>query len=646
MPEPNGGDNGPDEESGAEARQAEAPKPRHQALTSALAVMAALAALASCLLNGSSALALAVPVIFCGAGLFLFPPRGRVHGVVLLCVLLGLAFAALSLLPATLAGRPPAWRTNLVENWGFILPATISAQPFLTQGALITVSVACCWFFWLAGMRLPAGSRRHALRTVALGIMTIAALSLAEHFGWIKLGWPLGGERPPVHMGPFINRNYLSSICAVGCVLFAALAHDAHLNRSLSWLGYAVAVLVPFAAIVINTSRGGLLLFCLGIVLWVATSGMRKGFFRKLAVNASLIFCGAAVLMVFGGGAGAKLMEQGIDRELSSEGARVSIYEQTLSLAAGSPLAGIGLGNFDSVFSLHHTLPALTDRITHPESDWLWWMSEAGIPALVCALVAGLWLVQAGIGRRRSRDASHSTRLDQRLRNAAGIAFALALIHGLFDTPLHNAGYALLVLLLGACAVSPRRQRTDSGLATRLAFRLLGLAVLAVGVAHASTALGRPVLPGRPAMRHQRQVIDDLMSLEKPQEALARLNQLILLAPLQWDLYYRRGLLRLALNHGSSGALADFGRARVLEPNNATICLEEGNLWLRHDPALAIIPWREFVRRRNDSWSYSYVLGLSRDYPALVQRLLPSACAAHGPVAGGAGRPARARSAP
>src|SRR5437899_6588133 len=68
-------------------------------------------------------------------------------------------------------------------------------------------------------------------------------------------------------------------------------------------------------------------------------------------------------------------------------------------------------------------------------------------------------------------------------------------------------------------------------------------------------------------------------------------------APLDWELYYLRATAEIGQREPAQKALDDFRRARFLEPNSEAVPLQEGFVWLRVRPDLALVAWREALRR-------------------------------------------------
>ena len=579
-------------------------------------------AIAACMLNAGSAISLALLTLFTGLGLVLAPPKCQLPSFLRWCFFLCVVTSAFSLLPANWFGELPKWRRSLLADWGIPLPDSLSPQPALSLGGLLTFATAGWWFILILGSRMNESSRRLTLRGITLGIYLIAALALAQKFGWLNLHWPLGSTPNSTDLGPFSNRNHFSSLCAIGCVLGAGMAHDAFGQKSRSFLLYAAGILIPFTGIVINSSRAGLLLFFVGLTLWLTTGSVRRGFFRKLAVTASLVFGAASILIVFGGGSGARLAEVGFDQE--TLGGRWPIFCQSFALATQAPLIGIGLGNFNSVFALTHTLPISTARFVHPESDWLWCWIELGLVGLLPLALALLWLLFVSFPSSDSHKQRRHHVHDRRLRTVACIGLLLAVLHGLVDVPLHRFGFSAIVLVLAACAIPGRKLKTDSHLASRLAYRAIGLCLLALGSTQVMALRDQPLFTNESSTSIRKTQIQALVSSGKHFEALQACNRALHFTPLDWSLYFQRGFLKLQLRKPSADALDDFNRARALEPKNINLCQEEAAFWLKFEPSMAIVPWRSLLERTNNAAFFGSMLHLAHPHPTLalnVQKL-------------------------
>src|SRR5205085_530010 len=83
-----------------------------------------------------------------------------------------------------------------------------------------------------------------------------------------------------------------------------------------------------------------------------------------------------------------------------------------------------------------------------------------------------------------------------------------------------------------------------------------------------------------------------------------------------WQPYFLRAIGKVGAKHPPGDALADFRRARFLEPNAYEVPYEEGIVWLGSDPNLAITAWREALRRAGPQRGevYGRMLALATQY--------------------------------
>ena len=81
--------------------------------------------------------------------LLLFDPPRHSLGPWLNAILIALlVVASLSFLPASWFFQP-GWRTALINDFGIKLPATLSPQPWITLGCLISFGAGLAWFYYV-----------------------------------------------------------------------------------------------------------------------------------------------------------------------------------------------------------------------------------------------------------------------------------------------------------------------------------------------------------------------------------------------------------------------------------------------------------------------------------------------------------------
>ncbi len=547
--------------------------------------------------------------------------------------LLGLAaFAGLGLLPAGWFGPLESWRVHLTQDWNIPLPATLSPDWYGTLEGWMVLLAGLLWFSSCLGQSLDEGARRRALRLLVLGALVIASASLMDQAGWFKVPWwPRGFIRPGLDanvFGPFANPNHSSSFFALSCVLCAAVALDSFRRRSKWLLVFGPGLLVLLACVLTASSRAGLLLTVGGLVLWLGTSAIRSGGPARVVVSFSIVLAVVSLAVASGGRVGQKLTKLPVTELLSSD-LRLWLADQTWNATTDHFWAGRGIGVFDPVFPQVSTEPYPDARLLHPESDVLWLLFEGGLLCLLPCLILAAWLWHASgpwIQKRRRRR-SEEGRSMRRMQRAFAIAAGMALVHSMVDVPLHVFGYALFFALVAALGVRQRHQGPDLGKVGQWVYRGLGGLLTLWGTVWLGMVfadLRDTGLATESRLLHDRAALDTASG--RYADAMGRINRAIELNPLHYRNYFLRAQLHLLINQDTQAALLDFGRVRAVEPRYAAICFEEGRLWLSYDPATAILPWTEGMRRYppghpNAAARFQSIVQTTRPYPELLAML-------------------------
>jgi O-antigen ligase/Flp pilus assembly protein TadD len=564
-------------------------------------------------------------VALAGSAIIVSPPKLKLPwlGVAILALLA--IVPLVGLLPATWFGEVPAWRRQLVAEWPLRLSNTLSPQPTVTFEAWLTIVCCLVWLASCLGQGFTEAQRRLCLRILMLGGGSMAMMSILEFWDRIDIPWwPRAERRWGLGFGPFANRNHTASLCAITAVLSAAVAHDAFRHKSKWWLPALLTFVSAVAAILINTSRAGLLLFFLGMTLWLGLAAMRPGFVRKTAVAVSLLIAVASVMLVSGGMLSERL-RTGLDMSNLAQDFRVLLFKDAARIFMDAPFAGFGIGNFSFVFPQVSSLAQPNLRFLHPESDILWALTEGGLILLLPCLLAIFWLCRVTGPWASARDHGDG-RSDRRMRRVAGITAAVGLFHSSVDVPMHGTAYFILFAVLAGLAALPSVFSQLAGPLLRWSFRFLGILVLGMGIVWFAIGADSLDLPLPSAARQWHvQAVRSTQS-RQPEAAMNLVERAVELLPLDYGLHHLRAQLRLQLGQPQELALNDFGLARALEPNVANFCFWEGTYWLAYDPTLAVVPWREWIRRSGKSagalgGGYQQMVEAAEPFPELIATL-------------------------
>ena len=560
---------------------------------------------------------------FVGLAFLLAPPTLRVSRWISWPLLGILLFSLGAFLPIS-ANSLPDWRAPLVGEYRLPIPMTHSPQPWVSLESWLLMAVGLAWLYYCLARGFGSRERRWLVRGQVVGIAAIAVVAMVFKFRAIHVPfWE--GEYKLDYYGPFPNRNRFSTLLAIGSVLALASAYDALRNRNRWWIFYGLLIAPIFAAILLNTSVGGVLLFFMGLGLWMLTASFHKRSGQKMAIFASILLLLAAGFLLFGQNIQTRFKDAFITSGPITGNARVQLLGESLSMLSHTPLFGIGLGCFDPVFALNKTWTDHRTRTIHPEGDWIWLFSETGLCVMACVFIAVVALLQRVSPWRTGES---SGKRDRRLRNAAAIGALLVAIHGFTDGPGHTVAIWALVSVLLGLASRPRRSMIPApGTRRPLAFGihlLFGLLCLAASVNWLCTAFALPSLPSASMaeMLHRRALIaadhNDFAGATK------LIGQAIAQKPMDLRFYFDRAQWLLNLQHPPQEALQDFDRANVLEPHIGKLCMDEFDIWLKHElPVYAIPALREAMARdriRAQDF-YNYSLGFLPRFPEMRDSL-------------------------
>lgn len=577
-------------------------------ITPAQFVVIALTALAP-ILGGSTSL-WAQATMACATGLlFLFAPARRWLGILPSLAITGLlALALIEFLPAHWFPGPP-WRAELVRR-GAQLPYTVSAQPWLSLESVLLLLLGLTWTYYLLSLDWTWEARETAWRCMAATVVILAATLTISFLLHKRVPfWPEAPE-----YGFFPNRNHTSNVLGLGGVLVYALAFRSFDQERRHWWIWLPGFALICVALVLNYSRAGLILLCGGVFAWHLYWWTASRHRRRPLIASGMIVLVLALLAWSGGKTAMRFVGEETTQLLSlSENGRVQIYRDAFDLSAKSPVTGVGLNNFGSVFATNQRLSVAEDVAVHPESDWLWSTLEMGwLAPLLIAMVLCWWVSRCFPFEPRS------CRLIRMAGFICGCGFA---VHALLDVPGHRVGAFWPALLLAVLAVNPRRLILSPSRAVTVIFRAVGIILIAVGGWWFASVSGANAWPTSATLNRAFSQIEQASETEDYATVLNRASQALNIAPLNWELNFKRGFAEGAL-HRPAEMQRDFAVARYLLPNWPDLYLKQGTVCLdMGEPDLAFDIWREGMQRlRNPAGLYSDIYPAIKDDAELRDR--------------------------
>ena len=477
-----------------------------------------------------------------GLGLILLRPVALPPVVPLVLGLLACALAAVAFLPATWFGLPD-WRAAFAPGGVVELARSVAPQPW----------IALYWWLLLAAVTAvalslltnPVGPRhlRLFLHLVAAFIFFYAVLAIAaRQTGWSpSFAFPF----PPAgNFGFLPNRNHTASLLAAGAVISVGLMYGeaVRYNRVSAFMA-AIWASAPLAGVLFfSVSRAGVAVLALGLIVWCLGLWRRNRAHARGAVVAIVaIAVVAGGLFAVGGGGSRDRLWQLAERAVGTAGEergpldfRGAVFRDALTMIADSPLTGVGIGQFPSVFPQYIEASASHAPVVHPESDWLMAAAESGVPFAVCLALLVAWFARQcwqGLPKEGGL-----------LRWTAASAVLAVVAHGMVDVPWHRVQLGWFFLVVAAVAVpvegvGKRRPR----FLLRMTTVFTGLALLAAG-AWLGREISRDRLPApfRWAAANDRLVVmmEDYRDVEGRELATATTKWF----PLDYRAYYWRAL--------------------------------------------------------------------------------------------------------
>jgi O-antigen ligase/tetratricopeptide (TPR) repeat protein len=524
-------------------------------------------------------------------GLFLIfqPPHRSLGWKINTVFLVFAACALLSFLPQAWFFTPD-WRTALENDFGIRLPTTVNPQPWVTLGCFGSLVAGLCWLYRVSAQELELRVARFQLRLFAAGIVAIAALSILFYLTHHSLPF----WRNDRNFGPFLNRNQTADLFGLTSILILASGQDDIRHGRARWIFWVLALAITVAAISLNFSRAGILILVAGGAIWIGTvalrvgAGHRAGIAYPVSLAVSFLLILVSALLLVGGPTLERFHLQKFAGSDFPADFRWLIFHDAWQLIRASPWVGLGLGNFEAVFAIFRDASRGTTRSLHPESDWFWVCSEMGWLAIPLIFTGAVLLIR--------RVAPLEVGTNQRFRLAALIGALMFALHGLVDVSGHRVGTAYSALFLLGLSLH-RPTKLSCSKITEWTFRLLGLALFAIGLSWMVASRSMAMLPGSLGSDNAKQLALVASRGYNFAEAISLTTRALSWAPLDWELYYLRGAAEVAQHEPNQKALDDFRRARFLEPNAESVPFQEGFVWLRTRPDLAEMAWREALRR-------------------------------------------------
>jgi tetratricopeptide (TPR) repeat protein len=537
--------------------------------------------------------------------ILLFPPQLMPDRTptILLLLFFGLALAAF--IPADLWPMPE-WQRHLRVDLQLPLGPFRTAQPWLTLQACGLLYLGVLWTWYLLSQDWNNAEKSLALRLVVSGVIFLAAAAIVTY----TTGFHVPIWKHEANRGWFPNRNQSASVLMLSGIACYAIAFRAFQKKQASFVFWTIGLIAIGTALVICYSRAGILLFFAGIGIWHATGLFRQQKGQHFAFGATAVLLLLSLFLLFGGTTLERFLKVDDGSNPLVDHYRLLLQEDAFTVTQQSPILGVGLGNFEPVFTSMRHASADQNRAIHPESDWLWMAVEMGWLAPLLVL-AGLWWWFLEC-------LPFEAKQGEILRRAAMVAAVMFVLHSFVDVGGHRIGSFFIGVLMASVALAPK-PRGFNFRGTALVFRAAALVLGLIGAWWTASAWADWGPPTTATLDRLQAKID----LESSNGRLASMSEAanagLEVQPLNWTYYFRRASAEAFRNGGTDAAANDFLVARFLEPHSIDLCVAEGEVWLGADePDRCLESWREALHRSDSKRGiaiYTALLEMARNSP-------------------------------
>jgi O-antigen ligase len=324
----------------------------------------------------------------------------------------------------------------------------LSVYPYATQLELLRfIAYLTLFFLTLESFHSLEEWTAFVWFLISLGF-AVSLLAIVQYFTYNgKLYWfrPLASGIVP--FGPFVNRNHFAGFVELTATFGGALLLSGAVRRDKLPL-LVLFTAIPIGALALSASRGGIISFLAEFLLLIFLLRRKSNRKTQLLLAGGLSVVAALLAIWLGIGWTIQRFEHSTPGDISND-RRVSIFKDTLKMIRDHPIAGTGLGTFETVYPRYESFyDGLL--IDHAHDDYLELLADSGLIGGICMAVFIALFLWRGLSNLLAAKSS-------RVRSfyvASFVACCGLLLHATVDFNFHIPSNALLFLLLAALSTS------------------------------------------------------------------------------------------------------------------------------------------------------------------------------------------------
>lgn len=335
------------------------------------------------------------------------------------------------------------------------IPRTISLDPFATLVSTLHFLALFIFFAVLLSLLDSASRLRNLVITITVFGFIYAFYAILQSVLSPDKIYGIYESRYALPFGSFVNRNNFAAYMEMTMSLPLGLLFTGAVSKDKRLL-YITAIGLMGVALVLSSSRGGLIAFLSQIILLVLlTTAAKKGGNILLKAGFTVLLVGliiAGSIFVGGDNSLARFAETASSGDVTTN--RSHIWNVSLDVIRENMPLGAGLGAFGVAYTQHDPNSGF-ERVEQAHNDYLQTAADAGIVGLILGGFFIFWLfrngLKAGTGNLYRRGIAVG---------ALTGCFAV-LVHSIFDFVLHTTAISVLFLTLAAILVASRTRYDD-----------------------------------------------------------------------------------------------------------------------------------------------------------------------------------------